>query len=267
MKTIINIFLFTFIVSAIYTGIAQILPQIEGKPPPKVEFGANTSPEDFAVAGGDIFETNCTQCHSLSEPGRCPPLGNMGALAHSRARERGPGFTDVDYLVEALCKPSDYLVDGYGDIMPPQQRAMKPGQLQAVVAFLQTLGGDATLKGTDIEAFEKFGCGAVGGGGDGGGTAVATLKPVGSPEEAWAEFGCEGCHSLDTDEVKTGPTLKGIGGRMEKWEILDAIINPDATIADGFGAGMMEGAIAARDFYSRMSGKDYQAFVDWLSTK
>ena len=54
---------------------------------------------------------------------------------------------------------------------------------------------------------------------------------------------------------------------MEKWELLDALINPDDVIAEGFDAGVMEGAIAARDFYSRMSGKDYKAFVDWLSTK
>jgi cytochrome c2 len=266
MKNLLNIFFFTFAVSAIYTGIAQILPQLQGKAPPKVEFGANTSPEDLAVAGGDIFETNCTQCHSMSEPGRCPPLGNIGALAHDRAREIGGNYTDVDYLVEALCKPGDYLVDGYGNIMPPQQRSMKPGQLQAMVAYLQSLGGESTLKGTDTDIFEKFGCGGSEES-SGGGGAVAEVKPVGSPAEVWTEFGCEGCHAIDTDEVKTGPSLKGIGTRMEKWEILDALINPDATIADGFGGGVMEGAIAARDFYSRMTGKDYQAFVDWLSTK
>lgn len=268
MKNLINIFLFTFGVSALYTGIAQILPQLEGKAPPKVEFGANTAPEDLAVAGAEIYETNCTQCHAMSEDGRCPPLGNIGATAHDRARERGSGFTDVDYLVEALCKPGDYVVDGYGNIMPPQQRAMKPGQLQAVVAYLQSLGGDSTLKGTDIEAFERFDCGAAAGGGaEGGGAVVAEVKPVGSPEEAWVEFGCEGCHAIDSDEVKTGPSLMGVGSRMEKWELLDSLINPDADLADGFDAGLMEGAIAARDFYTRMSGKDYQAFVDWLSTK
>ena len=269
MKNLVNIALFTVIVSAIYTGIAQILPQLEGKAPPKVAFGANTSAEDLAVAGAEIYETNCTQCHAMSEPGRCPPLGNMGALAHDRAKERGSGFTDVDYLVEALCKPGDYLVEGYGNIMPPQQKAMKPGQLQAVVAYLQTLGGDATLKGTDTAAFEKFGCGSAssGGGGGGGGAAVAEAKPVGSPEEVWVEFGCEGCHALDSDEAKTGPSLKGIGSRMEKWELLDALIDPDSVIAEGYDGGVMEGAIAARDFYSRMSGKDYKAFVDWLSTK
>ena len=78
---------------------------------------------------------------------------------------------------------------------------------------------------------------------------------------------CAGCHAVDSDEVKTGPSLKGIGSRMEKWEILDAIVNPDATLAEGYDPGLMEGALAARDFYSRMSGKDYQAFVDWLSNK
>ena len=29
----------------------------------------------------------------------------------------------------------------------------------------------------------------------------------------------------------------------------------------------MGGALAARNFYTRMSGKDYKAFVDWLATK
>lgn len=268
MKNLLNIFFFTFAVSAIYTGIAQILPQLEGKAPPKVEFGANTSPADLAVAGAEIYSTNCTQCHAMAEDGRCPPLGNIGALAHDRAREVGGNFNDVDYLVQALCKPGDYVVEGYGNIMPAQQRSMKPGQLQAVVAYLQTLGGDATLKGTDTDVFERFDCGgSTGGAAGGGGAAVAEVKPVGSPEEAWTEFGCDGCHALDTAEAKTGPSLQGIGSRMEKWEILDALVNPDAVIAEGYSAGVMEGAIAARDFYSRMNGKNYQAFVDWLSTK
>jgi cytochrome c2 len=269
MKNILNIALFTLLVSVAYTGIAQILPQLEGKAPPKVEFGANTSAEDLAVAGGEIYETNCTQCHSMSEAGRCPPLGNIGSLAHDRARERGNSYSDVDYLVEALCKPGDYVVEGYGNIMPAQQRSMKPGQLQALVAYLQTLGGDATLAGTDTESFERFSCGAAGDGdaGGAGGAAVAEVKPVGEPGEVWTEFGCEGCHSIDTDEATIGPSLKGIGSRMDKWEILDALLNPDATIAEGYDGGVMEGSIAARDFYSRMSGKDYKAFVDWLSAK
>jgi cytochrome c2 len=269
MKNILNIALFTLLVSVAYTGIAQILPQLEGKAPPKVAFGANTSAEDLAVAGGEIFATNCTQCHSMSAEGRCPPLGNIGALAHDRARERGNNFTDADYLVEALCKPSDYLVEGYGNIMPAQQRSMKPGQLQALVAYLQSLGGEATLAGTDTEAFERFDCGAASGGdaGGAGAAAVAEAKPVGSPEEVWTEFGCNGCHALDSDEAGIGPSLKGIGSRMEKWEILDAVLSPDATLADGYDGGVMEGAIAARDFYSRMSGKDYKAFVEWLSAK
>ena len=90
MKNILNIALFTLLVSVTYTGVAQILPQLEGKAPPKVEFGANTSPEDLAVAGGEIFETNCTQCHAMSEDGRCPPLGNIGALA----RHHRDGYLD-----------------------------------------------------------------------------------------------------------------------------------------------------------------------------
>jgi cytochrome c2 len=263
MKNFINIALFTLVVSLIYTGIAQVLPQLEGKPPPKVEFGAKTSATDLAVAGAEVFKGPCSACHKLNEDGRGPPLGNIGTIAHSRAAERG--ISDVDYLVEALCKPGDFVVDGYDNIMPPQQAALKAGQLQAIVAYLQSLGSDATVKGTDTEVFEAYGCVTEGGGSGGGGMAQA--KPVGPPEQAFKDFGCEGCHALDTDEKGTGPSLKGIGKRMDKWELLDALLDPDAIIADGYEGGLMGGALAARDFYTRMSGKDYKAFVDWLSTK
>lgn len=266
MKNFINIALFTLVVSLIYTGIAQVLPQLEGKPPPKVEFGAKTSATDLAVAGAEVFQGPCTSCHKLNEPGRGPALGTMGAIAQTRAAERG--MTDVEYLVEALCKPGDFVVEGYGNIMPPQQSNLKPGQLQALVAYLQSLGGDATVKGTDTQVFEDYGCVTAGSTGGGGGGAVAAApKPVGSPEQIYKEFGCEGCHALDSDEKRTGPSLKGIGKNMEKWEILDALLDPDATIAEGYEGGVMGGALAARNFYSRMSGKDYKAFVDWLATK
>ena len=265
MKNFINIALFTLVVSLIYTGIAQVLPQLEGKPPPKVEFGANTSPTDLAVAGAEVFQGPCTACHKLGEAARGPALGTMGAVAHNRAAERG--ITDVQYLVEALCKPGDYVVKGFGNIMPPQQANLKPGQLQALVAYLQSLGGDATVKGTDTQVFEDYGCVTAGAASGGGGGGAVAAKPVGSPEEAFKEFGCEGCHALDSDEKLTGPSLKGIGKRMEKWEILDALLDPDATIAEGYEGGVMGGALAARNFYSRMSGKDYKAFVDWLATK
>jgi cytochrome c2 len=266
MKNFINIALFTFVVSLVYTGIAQVLPQLEGKPPPKVEFGANTSPSDLAAAGAEVFQGPCTACHKLNEAGRGPALGTIGAAAQNRAAERG--ITDVEYLVEALCKPGDYVLEGFANIMPPQQANLKPGQLQALVAYLQSLGGDATVKGTDTQVFEDYGCGAGSGGAAAGGGAVAAApKPVGSPEEVFAEFGCIGCHAIDSDKAGIGPSLKGIGKRMDKWEILDAVLDPDAVIADGYEGGVMGGALAARNFYSRMSGKDHKAFVDWLATK
>jgi len=265
MKNFINIALFTLVVSLVYTGIAQILPQLEGKAPPKVEFGANTSAVDLAVAGADVFAGPCSACHKISEEGRGPALGNIGAAAHSRGAERG--LSDVGYLVEALCKPGDYVVPGFDDIMPPQQANLKPGQLQAVVAYLQSLGGDPTVKGTDTQVFIDYGCATAGGTGGDGAATTAKAAPVGTPEEAFKEFGCVGCHAIDSDEKKTGPTLKGLGSRMEKWEILDSLLNPDATITPGYDGGVMEGALAARDFYTRMSGKDYKAFVDWLASK
>lgn len=264
MKDFLNIALFTLVVSLTYTGIAQVLPQLEGKAPPRIEFGSDTSPEDLAVLGADVFETNCAQCHKMAESGRAPPLGNIGAAAHGRARERGDGYTDVEYLVESICKPNEYLVDGFaGGVMAPQQKSIKPGALQAVVAYLQSLGGEPTLSGKDTQVFIDFGCATAGGaeaGAAGGG--VAKLEPMPAPEKIWTDFGCMGCHN-----GITAPDMTGIGGRMEKWEILDSLLNPDANIAAGFEGGAMEGSLAGNDFYARMTGKDYKSLVDWLSEK
>jgi mono/diheme cytochrome c family protein len=263
MKDFLNIALFTLVVSLVYTGIAQVLPQLEGKAPPRVEFGSDTSPEDLAILGAEVFESTCTQCHKMAESGRCPPLGNIGAIAHDRARERGEGYTDVEYLVESMCKPNDYLVPGFaGGMMEPQQRSIKPGALQALTAYLQSLGGEPTISGTDTQVFIDFGCATPGGGDASAGGTVAKLDPMPAPEKIWTDFGCSGCHESDD-----APDLTGIGQRLEKWELLDSVLNPDARIAAGFQGGQMEGSLAGNDFYARMTGKDYKVLVEWLSEK
>ncbi len=263
MKDFLNIALFTLVISLVYTGIAQILPQLEGKAPPRVEFGSETSAEDLAVLGAEVFEGNCASCHKMAEAGRCPPLGNIGAMAHDRARERGDGYTDVEYLVEALCKPNDYIVDGYaGGVMAAQQKSIKPGALQAVTAYLQSLGGEPTVSGKDTQVFIDFDCATADGGDSSGGGGVAKLDPMPAPDKVWTDFGCMGCHNGDT-----GPDLTGLGSRMDKWEILDSILNPDAEIAAGFEGGAMEGSLAGNDFYARMTGKDYKLLVEWLAEK
>ena len=133
MKQGLSVVAFVVLVSLIYTGIAQLLPQLENHPPAVVELGTGIGPEDLSVAGEGVFQANCVQCHKLGEAGRCPDLASIGGLAAQRAEERaaetGTPYSDVDYLVEALCKPGDHLVEGYGNIMPPQGKTLSGGQV------------------------------------------------------------------------------------------------------------------------------------------
>ncbi|HEY3233627.1 MAG TPA: c-type cytochrome [Polyangiaceae bacterium] len=267
MKHFGLIALFTLLVSLMYTGVGQLLPQLENRPPPEVKAGSSIGPEELSEAGAAVFETNCKQCHKIGEPGRGPNLDGVGSRAALRASERaattGKTYTPSDYLIESLCMPQAYLVQGFGPIMPPQGKALSGGQILAVASFLQTLGADATLKGTDVEPLQRFGCGSA----ESGGAAAAAAQPVGPPEKIVETFGCVACHNLDSDVKKIGPGLKGLGTRLKRAEIYEAILDPDASVAPGYPKGLMKSTIKGNGFYERMTPEDYAALVDWLAKR
>jgi cytochrome c2 len=275
MKDALTIAAFTCIVSLLYTAVAQVLPQLENHPPANVELGSNIGPEELAAAGADAFATNCTQCHKAGESSRAPDISSIGKRAESRAAMRaadtGEAYTGLDYLVESLCAPGDFLVEGFGNIMPPQGRALTGGQILAVVAYLQTLGGDATARGTDVDPINRFGC--VSGGAAVAGAATAEAKPaatVGSPEKAYEKFGCSGCHAIEDGERKIGPSLFDVGKRLSKGDLYESILAPDVAIAAGdppFAGGVMKSTLDGNGFYTSMTPADYQALVDWLAAK
>ena len=267
MKNFIGIFALTLIVSLLYTSVGQMLPQLENRPPPEIAAGSAIGAEALAEAGAGVFAANCAQCHKLGQSARGPDLAAVGARASNRAAERsaqtGKPYTDVDYLIESLCKPGDYLVAGFGNIMPPQNKAISPGQILAVAAFLQNLGGEATVTGQTTKPLARFGCTAAA-------TAAAATedKQVGPPEKVFEKFGCSSCHALQTPERRQGPSLKGVGKRLNKGDIYEAILAPNATIAKGdppFEANMMSKTLEGNGFYEQMSPGDYQALVDWLA--
>jgi len=273
MRDLLNIAVFTVAVSVLYTAMAQVLPQLPNHPPANVELGSNIGPEALADAGASIFEGNCTQCHKFGESGRAPDLSNVGSDAHGRAASRasatGQPYTDIDYLLESLCKPYDYLVEGFGRVMPPQQKALSGGQLLALVAYLQNLGGEATARGTDVDAVMRFGCSSAGGAATTEAGSGGPKVSAGPPDKIFKDYGCGTCHSVDSDEAKSGPSLMTAGARLSKGQLYEAIIAPDATMAAGFESnkGLMSGALNDNGFYDAMTPADYQAIVNWLAEK
>ncbi len=83
--------------------------------------------------------------------------------------------------------------------------------------------------------------------------------PVASKGQSlYEDNGCAGCHSIDTDAILVGPSLKGIGAKHDAAYLKDAILTPDKDVPDGFYPGVMP-PFALPD-------ADVAALVDYMTT-
>src|SRR5438128_2578255 len=106
---------------ALYTLIANKIPQVQSEVPQTLTLGANVTPEQLVAAGEKVFNGigGCPTCHGLGT--RAPNLltdekgqGPIGA----RCGKREPGKSCKQYLYESLDQPGAYVVEGYQPIMP-----------------------------------------------------------------------------------------------------------------------------------------------------
>jgi len=235
------------------------VPQLTGLPPVRVELGAALPTEDLVEAGAAVYEAECTQCHLVGMTGRGPDLASVGSLAEQRAEERGTEGGAASYLVEAMCRPGDHLVPGFANIMPPQQRRLEGGQILATVAFLQSLGAEPTVDGSEEELIEAW-CA--------GDDDDSALPPVGTPEEVIVAFGCLACHDMNSETRGLGPGLGGVGDRMTRERLRESLLDPDATVTTvepPWVPGLMRATLEGNGFYARMGEEDVEALVDHLA--
>lgn len=148
MKNVLKIILFTVLVTGFYAYIGQMVPQTEVYPPKDREIRADMTVDEMVDAGQEIVggKGTCMGCHTLGsdKPGRFPDLGGIGA----RAASRKPGMSDVDYLAECLYEPNVFIVPGYSPGMPQINKApiaLSDPEILAVIAYLQSLGGEPTV--------------------------------------------------------------------------------------------------------------------------
>jgi mono/diheme cytochrome c family protein len=267
MKNYLFITLLTLSISLTYTAIGFMLPQKVGYPPPIIEMGIQAAPEDLAAAGFTLFQNECSSCHLIGAPGgRGPDLSGIGQRAINHGKSRGGDFNQVAYLLEAMCQPGDFVVDGFANFMTKFDGLLEGGQLIALVAFLQDLGDVASVNGLEVDLVTQYCPSSASGGGASPTPAAAAVaaKPIESPAEALAEFGCASCHSMDSESVLAGPGLGSVGSRLDKDALLEALISPDDTLAEGFPP-MMGGALTGNGFYDRMTAENMTALVDYLS--
>jgi mono/diheme cytochrome c family protein len=82
---------------------------------------------------------------------------------------------------------------------------------------------------------------ACGGGGaeSGGGADTAAGEKLFAQPIIGTQAGCITCHSLAPGETIVGPSMAGIASRGDEAYIRESILNPDASLVDGFPAGTM----------------------------
>src|SRR5207245_3810448 len=105
---------------ALYTLIANKIPQVQSEVPHALTLGANVTPEQLTAAGDQLYHGagGCTACHGLGT--RAPNLltaekglGPIGA----RCGKRKSGKDRKAYLYESLTSPRAYVVAGYEPII------------------------------------------------------------------------------------------------------------------------------------------------------
>lgn len=266
MKNFLKVAFFSLLTIAGFWGFSNFgIPQIKPAPPPveeKLDLGAMTM-DQFIALGGKIFngKGTCTLCHNSM--GRAPMLDKVGANAEERmkdSRYQGEAKTIEEYLHESLVKPSAYVVAGFGksgtnDTESPMPDVTGGGiglneaELASVIAYLQdSSGSEVTVEIPQMEAESAEG------------EAPAEVAALNTPEEVINKHTCGMCHKILDQEGALGPDLTKIGAKRSKEYIRQAILDPDAVVAEGFSGGMMPPT-----YGEQMKAKELEMLVNYLA--
>ncbi len=244
------------IVIGFYTMVAHIIPQLQSEVPESLDLGVDVTAEQLVAAGEQMFNGagGCTACHGLGT--RAPNLlsdhagrGPIGSRCTSEFEA-----DCKNYLYTSMTNPGDSIVPGFANIMPDVRRQLDGNQIWAIIAFLQSEGGDVTVTAADLP---REGAAGAAGAGAGATTRTATMDP----RQLLQENACIGCHQLDGAGPPIGPSFDGIGSRLSADRIRRGILDPDAEIAEGFEqfAGMMP-----KTFGDQLSAAQLEAIVQFL---
>jgi mono/diheme cytochrome c family protein len=249
---------------ALYTLIANKIPQVQSEVPQTLTLGANVTPEQLVAAGEKVFNGigGCTTCHGLGT--RAPNLltdekgaGPIGA----RCGKREAGKSCKQYLYESLDNPTAYVVAGYQPIMPVMTKQLSQQQVWAVIAFLEAQGGTVDVTASDIPAASATSTtsttSTTAGGGGSGGFAGGSTDPKAIIQAA----GCLACHKLDGQGQVIAPDLTHVGSRRDAESIRKKILDPASSIAKGYEklAGIMP-----KTFGTMMSAAQLEALAQYL---
>lgn len=248
---------------ACYTLIANSIPQVESEVPEELVLGSDVTAEQLVAAGEELYHGagGCVACHGLGT--RAPNLlsdeGGTGLIG-ARCAAREPGKDCKTYLHEAMVEPGAYVVPGYQPIMPDMSRTMSPAQIWAMIAFLQSQGGEVTVTAQDVGSAD----GGAGTGAQGAAGAGRVAVNATAPDAMIRELGCLACHRMGAEGGPIGPPFDGMGARLDRDAIRRGILDPNADTAAGYAqvAGVMPAT-----FGEQLSAGQLEAIVDYLAER
>ena len=247
---------------ALYTLIANKIPQVQSEVPKALSLGANVTPEQLVSAGDQLYHGagGCTACHGLGT--RAPNLltdekgqGPIGA----RCGKREAGKDCKAYIYESLTSPKAYVVQGYEPIMPEMGRILSPQQICALVAFLESNGGTVDVTGSDIPPAASGAASGAPPASSGAGIANGSTDPMTIIRGA----GCTGCHTVNGEGGKIGPDLTHVGARLSANLIRESILLPDAKTAKGYEKFK---GVMPKTFGHQLTGEQLEALVQFLTS-
>jgi len=249
---------------AFYTLIANAIPQVQSEVPQELSFTGSVSAEELVAAGDQLYQGagGCTACHGLGT--RAPNLlaDEAGTgLIGARCANRVAGEDCKKYLHESMINPAAFVVAGYQPIMPDLRRTLSDQQIWALVAYLQSQGGEVTVTGADLATAPPAG-GSGGAAPAAGGGALAGGST--DPNELIAAAGCTACHKLGDQGNAIGPPLDGLGARRNAESIRRKILNPRSDTTRGFEAMAM---IMPPTFGQQFNAAQLEALVQFLASR
>jgi mono/diheme cytochrome c family protein len=248
----------------VFTLVSMWIPQVESEVPEELTFTGDMTADDLVRAGEQLYHGagGCVACHGLGV--RAPRLlaDDRGAgVIGERCDDRVPGMSCKDYLWESMVDPGAYVVEGYQDIMPDARRTLSEAQIWALVAFLQSAGGEVTVEPGDIDLGEApvaTSPGAVAG----AGTTPAAPGAPADPMTLLQQHACLACHELGGEGGLIGPALDGLGERRTHEQIRLAILDPQADTVPGYEA--VAGTMPT-DYGDKLTAAQLEALVRYLA--
>ena len=259
---------------ATFTIVANSIPQVQSVVPEELSFGADVTAAELTSSGENLYggAGGCVACHGLGTvaPNLLTDEGGTGNIG-ARCGNRTSGQNCKEYLYAAMVDPGDYVVEGYNPIMPDMRRSLSNEQIWAIIAYLQSLGGEVTVTGADINAGDagtEQGQGSPEPPPAAPAAAPTTMASSGTtstdPVEIMRANVCLTCHVLDGEGAPIGPGFDDIGSRVDADYIRRSILDPAAEASSGYEAfaGLMPAI-----FGGQLTAAQLEIIVQFLASQ